>query len=59
MTVTGEGYVDSAKSALGLIWENFGLFVITDFITDFIQFYSILVCVLFPSFLGGYLIWLA
>lgn len=31
MAVTGEGYISSAKSAIGLIFDNFGLFMIVDF----------------------------
>mgnify|MGYP002369534327 FL=1 len=57
--VTGENYFGAAKTALGLIAGNFGLFVIVDFIVDFIQFYSLVVCVFIPAILGGGLIWRA
>ena len=52
MTVTGEGYVDAAKSTIGIIFNNFSLFVIVDFITSFIQFYALVICVLLPALLG-------
>ena len=55
MTVTGESYVDSAKTALSIIFENFGLFTIVDFISGLISFFGILLAVGIPT-LTGFLI---
>ena len=43
MSITGEGYIDSAKTAVGLIWRDFSLFYILErrWLTDFIWRYSI------------------
>lgn len=57
MSVTGEGYLDSAKSAIGLIFDNFGLFVIVDFFGEFMEVYEFLICVLVPALLGGGLVY--
>lgn len=53
MAVTGEGYIDAAKSAIGLIFDNFGLFVIVDFFTEFIELYAIIFSVIIPAIIGG------
>ena len=53
MAVTNESFIDSAKSTIGIIFNNFHLFIVVDFITDFMQFYALVLCVLLPSFLGG------
>lgn len=42
---------------MGLIARNFPLFWIVDFIAGFIQFYSLVICILVPSIIGGGLIW--
>lgn len=57
MSVTAENYIASAKSAIALIFNNFGLFYVVDFITNFIQLYSLIFCVLIPSLIGGGLTW--
>jgi hypothetical protein len=57
MALTGENFINSAKTALGLIFNNFPLFWIVDFIADFIQFYSLILCILAPALLGGAIIW--
>jgi hypothetical protein len=59
MAVTNEGYIDSAKSAIGLIFDNFGLFMIVDFFAEFMEVYEIIICVLVPGILGGGLIYIA
>lgn len=57
MSVTGENYLNSAKTALGLIADNFPLFWIVDFIGDMVQLYSLVVCVLVPAVIGGGIVW--
>ena len=57
MSVTGEGYVDSAKSAIGLIFDNFGVFIIIDFFVDFMEVYSVIFAVLIPALIGGGIIY--
>lgn len=52
MTVTGESYINSAKTALSLIFENFGVFYIVDFFSDLINFFGILVSVGIPTLVG-------
>ena len=42
---------------MGLIFNNFPLFWIVDFIADFIQFYSLVLCILAPAIIGGAIIW--
>ena len=56
MSVTGEGYVDAAKSTVGLIFSNFYLFIVVDFITGFIEFYAFILCALLPSAIGSLMI---
>lgn len=58
MSVTGEGYIDAAKSAIGLIFDNFGLFIIIDFFTEFIEIYAIIFSVIIPAIIGGAIIYL-
>ena len=57
MSVAGENFINSAKTTITLILGNFGLYYIVDFISNFIQFYALVVCVLIPSFIGGGIIW--
>ena len=42
----------SAKTALTIIFENFGLFYIADFFADLVVFFGILFCVGIPSVVG-------
>lgn len=55
MTVTGESYINSAKTALSIIFENFALFNIIDFISSLVTFFGILLTVGLPT-LTGFLI---
>jgi len=55
MSVTGENYINSAKTALSVVFDNFGLFSIVDFIADVVTFFGILVTVGIPT-LTGFLI---
>ena len=57
MSVTGEDYIDSAKSAIGLIFDNFGVFIIIDFFGDFMGVYSVIFAVLIPALIGGGIIY--
>ena len=52
MAVTGESYWDSAKTTIGIIFENFGLFYIVDFISDLVVFFGILASVGIPTIVG-------
>ena len=56
-TITAEGYIDSAKSAIGLIFDNFGVFIIVDFFVDFMEVYATIFSVLIPAILGGGIIY--
>ena len=55
--ITAEGYIDSAKSAIGLIFDNFGVFIIVDFFVDFMEVYATIFSVLIPAILGGGIIY--
>ena len=52
MSVTGESYINSAKTALSIIFENFPLFYIVDFIGDLVVFFGILLCTGLPTLIG-------
>ena len=57
MAVTGEGYIDSAKTAIGLIFDNFGVFIIVDFFVSFMEVYATIFSVLIPAVIGGGIIY--
>jgi hypothetical protein len=52
MTVTGEGYIDSAKSAAGIIFQNFGLFNIVETINSIVFIGGIVLSVGIPTLAG-------
>lgn len=52
MAVTGESYINSAKTAMSIIFENFGLFSIVDFISNLVTFFGVLVTVGIPTLVG-------
>ena len=52
MAVTGDSYIDSAKSALSIIFDNLGLFFVADFISDLVVFFGILASTGIPIFIG-------
>ena len=52
MSVTGEGYIDCAKTTVSIIFENFGLFWVVDFISDLVTFFGILVTVGIPTLIS-------
>jgi hypothetical protein len=56
MTVTGENYVNAAKTALSVILENFGLFYVVDFIAELITLFGILITVGIPTLIGFVLV---
>lgn len=56
-SITGENYIDSAKSAIGLIFDNIGVFMIVDFFVDFMEIYATIFAVLIPAFIGGGIIY--
>ncbi len=52
MSVTGESYIDSAKSAISLILGNFSLYVVVDVIGSLVSFCVGLSIILIPSLIG-------
>ena len=56
MAVTGESYCDCAKSTISLIFENFGLFLVVDLISNLITFTGSLFICGIPSVIGYFLI---
>jgi hypothetical protein len=56
MAVTGENYINSAKTALSLILDNFGLFYIVELITDLVSFFGVLITVGVPTLVGFLLV---
>lgn len=49
MAFTGQGYIQSAKSAGLLIFSNLGLFVTVDIITAFFFYVAVIVCIGIPT----------
>ena len=49
MSVTGESYVDSAKTAITIIFDNFGIFMAVDIISDLVTFMGTLICAGIPT----------
>ena len=56
MSVTGESYIDSAKSTISLIFDNFSLFFVVDIISSIVQFTGIILICGVPSFVGYFLL---
>lgn len=52
MSVTGEGFVDSAKNAIYLIYNNFGVFVAVDMVGFLLKICVLFVTILLPTALG-------
>lgn len=52
MSVTGEGFVDSAKSAIYLIYNNFGLFVAVEMVEFLLKVCVLFLTILLPTGLG-------
>ena len=52
MSVTGEGFIDSAKTAIYLIYNNFGLFVAVDMVQFLLNVCVLFLVVLLPTGLG-------
>lgn len=48
MAVTGEDFIDSAKSAIGIICTEFPLFSVTRLITNLLVFWGIIISVGLP-----------
>lgn len=57
MAVTGEGYIDSAKSTISLIFDNLSLFIILDYFTTFYNVFSVVFIGLLPAGIGGAIIY--
>ena len=56
MSVTGEPYIDSAKSAISLVFSNFGLFVAIDLVDFLVGMCIIFFVALLPTGLGFFLL---
>lgn len=57
MSVTGEGYIDSAKSAISLIFSNFSLFIIIDYFSSFYDLFAAVFIGLVPALIGAGIIY--
>ena len=57
MSVTADSYIDSAKSAISLIFNNFRVFVIVEFISDMIGTFGMIICCFIPAFIGGIIVY--
>lgn len=57
MAMTGEGYIDSAKSAVSLIFDNLGLFIVIDYFANFYNLFTTVFVGLVPAFIGGGIIY--
>lgn len=56
MSVTGESYLDSAKSAISLIFDNFALFFLVDVMSTILTLAGILLISGVPSVIGYFLL---
>jgi threonine/homoserine/homoserine lactone efflux protein len=52
MAVTGESYIDSAKSTISLIFDNFWLFMIIDIISTMLKLTGIIFICAIPGIIG-------
>lgn len=57
MAVTGEGYIDSAKSTISLIFDNLGLFIIIDYFSSFYSVFATIFMGVLPALIGGGIIY--
>lgn len=53
MSFTGQGYIDSAKTAGLLIFNNGALFGVIDTVTRLLVFSAVVVCVALPAFISA------
>lgn len=56
MAVTGESYIDSAKSAISLIFNNFALFFLIDMIGSMLKLAGIVFICAVPGVIGFFLL---
>lgn len=56
MAVTGESYIDSAKSTISIILNNFWLFIIIDTISSLLKVTGILFICSVPAIVGFFLL---
>jgi len=52
MSITAEGFIDSAKTAIYLIYNNFGLFVAIDMVEFLLKMSVLFLVMLLPTVLG-------
>ena len=52
MAVTGEDYIESAKSAISIIFNNFFLFYIIDMVSGLVKFAGIIFICALPGIVG-------
>lgn len=48
MSITGESYIDGAKSTMGLLWKELGLMSITNIICNFLVIWGLIISVGIP-----------
>lgn len=56
MSFTGESYLESAKSTLSLIYENFGLFYLIDLMSNLITVAGVIFICVVPGIVGFFLL---
>lgn len=56
MAVTGESYIDSAKSAISLIFDNFMLFFLIDMVSSMVKLAGIIFICAVPGIIGFFLL---
>ena len=56
MTLTGEDYIDSAKTGVSLIWDNLELFIIVQIMDDIITLTGVICSVGIPSVIGFFVL---
>lgn len=56
MAVTGEDYIDSAKSAISLIFDNFVLFYLIDMVSNLVKLAGIVFVSAIPGIIGYFLL---
>lgn len=57
MSVTGEGYISSAKSTLSLVFDNLSLFFGVDYFVNAIELFSLVFICLVPSIIGTVIVY--
>jgi hypothetical protein len=53
MSVTSEGYIDSAKTGVSLIFDNLAVFIALDYFSSFYDIFSAVFIGIVPALIGG------